>query len=99
MPYVKLAGLWILLHGTLGSLMYAVTTFLFDFSGSQYRMGPVVTDGFLAVGAVVLALGAATLAKTRSLHAAVRVMLVSFVVAWSIAVFVEWRVSFQLGGN
>ncbi|MDB5058027.1 MAG: hypothetical protein JWO59_1499 [Chloroflexi bacterium] len=99
MPYVKLAGLLILLHGTLGSVMFAVTTFLFDFSGSQYRMGPVVTDGFLVVGALVLALGIATLAKTQSLSSAVRFMLLSFVVAWSIAVFVEWRVSFQLGGN
>lgn len=97
MRYMKLAGVWLLLHGTLGAVMLAVTTFLFDFSGAQYRMGPVVTNGFLAVGVFVFASGMLALVKTGSLRTAVRVLLVSAVLAWSIAVFVEWRISFQLG--
>lgn len=97
MQYLKLAGVWLLLHGTLGAVMFGVTTFLFDFSGGQYRMGPVVLEGFLAVGVFMLASGMLALVKTQSLGTAVRVLLVSAVLAWSIAVFVEWRLSFQLG--
>ena len=33
---------WILLAGPIGFVMYAVTTFLFAFSGGQYRMTPIV---------------------------------------------------------
>jgi hypothetical protein len=95
--YIKLTGVWLLLQGTLGAVMFGVTTFLFDFSGGQYRMGPVVLDGFLAVGVFVLASGMLALVKTQSLGTAVRVLLVSAVLAWSIAAFVEWRLSFPLG--
>jgi hypothetical protein len=78
-------------------VLLGVTTFLFDFLGGQYRMGPVVMDGFLAGGVCVLDVGMLALVQTQSLRAAVRVMLVAAIIAWSMAVFVEWRVSFSLG--
>lgn len=93
----KVVGIWFVIHGVSGAVMFGVTTFLFAFSGGQTRMAPVVTAGFWGVGAVVLAAGLIVMQRTRTQTTAVQAMLISVVVAWSIVVFIEWRLSFLLG--
>jgi hypothetical protein len=87
----------ILLIGLAGVFMFLVTTFLFHFSGSQVRMGPVVNYGALAVIAGTMLL-AAIAWKIRSPTAAVASAAIATPVAWAVAVFVEWLLSFALGG-
>jgi hypothetical protein len=81
-----------------GAFMYLVTTFLFDFSGGQYRMGPVVVYGALTVMATTL-LVAGIAWKIRSPVAALMGAGVTTALAWAVAVFVEWRISFALGAG
>ena len=97
MDVVVLLLTWVLLYGPFGAVMYLVTTFLFAFSGGQYRMVPVVQRGFWVVGLVVLLVGGIALARTRSLTRAVGLMLASAVAAWLLAIGVYWLVSFRLG--
>jgi hypothetical protein len=81
-----------------GAFMYLVTTFLFDFSGGQYRMGPVVV--YSALGAISATLVVAAIAwRIRSPSAAAGWAAIATAVTWAVAVFVEWRVSFALGAG
>ena len=99
MDLVVLLLVWVLLYGPFGAVMYAVTTFLFAFSGGQYRMVPVVQGGFWTVALVVLLVGLIALARTRSLARAVGLMFASAAVAWLVALGVYWLVSFRLGAD
>lgn len=78
--------------------MYLVTTFLFHFSSSQDRMGPVVDCGVIAVvtGTMLLA---AIVWKIRSPSTAVICAAIATPVAWASAVFVAWRFSFVLSAG
>jgi hypothetical protein len=78
--------------------MFGVTTFLFNFSGGQYRMGPVVGYGALAAMTATL-LVAAIAWKIRSPAAAVLSTGVALAVNWTVAIFVEWRISYVLGSE
>ena len=99
MDFVVLLLAWVLLYGPFGAVMYVVTTFLFAFSGAQYRMVPVVQGGFWAVGLLALLAGGTALVRTRSLPRAVGLMLASAAVAWLVAIGVYWIVSFRLGAT
>ncbi|HEV2034656.1 MAG TPA: hypothetical protein VGU71_10755 [Candidatus Dormibacteraeota bacterium] len=81
-----------------GAFMYLVTTFLFNFSGGQSRMGPVVTYGGLAVIAGTTLL-AAIVWKIRSPSAALVFTAIATPVTWAVAVFVEWIFSFVFGAG
>ena len=79
-----------------GAFMYLVTTFLFDFSGGQYRMGPVVAYGALAaIGGILVV--SAIVWRIRSPATAAIWAGIATAVVWAVAVFVEWRVSYVLG--
>ena len=75
---------------------YLVTTFLFAFSGGQYRMVAVVNGGALAV-VLLCAIVAAVTWWRRSPLAAVGWSAAATGLGWTAAVVVEWLVSFQLG--
>jgi len=81
-----------------GAFMYLVTTFLFDFSGGQYRMGPVVVYGALAAMGATLVV-AAIAWRIRSPAAAAAWATIATAVAWVLAIFVEWRISYVLGAG
>lgn len=77
---------------------YLVTTFLFAFSAGQYRMVTVVNIGAL----VVLGVGVVTAAiawRRRPPTTVLRWSAIATAVGWSAAVFVEWSISFLLGGG
>jgi hypothetical protein len=80
------------------AFMYLVTTFLFAFSGSQYRMVPVVGYAALAVVGVTLAI-AAVVWRLRSLAAALKWVSIATGVCWAIALIVEWILSFSFGAS
>ena len=88
----------LLLIGVAGAFMYLVTTFLFHFSGGQFRMGPVVDYGALAVVAGTLLL-AMIVWKIRSPIVAVKYTAIATPVAWVVALLVEWGFSFVLGAE
>ncbi len=90
---------WVVLAGPSGSVMYTVTTFLFAFSGGQYRMVPIVGAGHWIVGLGALLVGGAVLAATRSLPRALWAVLGTIVVAWPVAVVVYWVLADRLGAN
>jgi hypothetical protein len=81
-----------------GAFMYLVTTFLFGFSGGQYRMGPVVEFGALAVIATPL-LTAAITWRIRTPTIAAITAGIATAVAWVLAILVEWRISYVLGAG
>jgi hypothetical protein len=81
-----------------GAFMYLVTTFFFGFSGGQYRMGPVVVYGALAAMAATLIV-AAIAWRIRSPAAATAWAGIATAVAWAVAIFVEWRMSYVLGAG
>jgi len=87
-----------LIVGLIAPVMYLVTTFLFHFSGGQYRMGPVVDYGALAVIASTLLL-TAIVWKVRSPAAALKCAAIAAPVAWVVAILVEWGFSFALGAG
>lgn len=95
---VAVALLMVFVVVLISGFMYLVTTFLFHFSGGQTRMGPVVDNGALAVTAFSL-LTVAIVWRMRSLTAAAICTAVVTPVAWVVAVFVEWRLSFALGAG
>jgi hypothetical protein len=78
--------------------MYLVTTFLFHFSGGQYRMGPVVDYSALAVIAGTLLL-TAIVWRVRSPAAALKCAAIATPAAWVVAIVVEWGFSFALGAG
>ena len=93
-PIALLAiGAIVLIPGGVG---YLVTTFLFAFSGGQYRMVGVVN--LFALGVIVVGLVAAVGAwLLRSRVAAIKWAVITTGVGWAVAVIAEWLVSFQLG--
>jgi hypothetical protein len=77
---------------------YLVTTFLFAFSGGQYRMVEVVNIGAL----IVFALGvlvAAVAWRLRSPSAAVGWAAAATGAGWVVALTTEWLISFRLGAS
>jgi hypothetical protein len=78
--------------GLAGGFMYLVTTFLFNFSGGQAKMGPVVGYGALTVIAATI-LVAIVVWKVRSPLAAVIAAVVATPIAWFMVVFMEWGFS------
>jgi hypothetical protein len=91
---------WILLIAVIvlipATFMYLATTFLFAFSGGQYRMVAVVNLGAIAV----IALGGASAALGWRLRGAPFAALTAgaaTAIGWAAAVGVEWLLSFRLG--
>lgn len=77
---------------------YLVTTFLFAFSGGQYRMVQVVNAGALLVVALVTVV--AILAWWRSSsNAAIKWTAIAIGIAWPAAIVIEWVLSFALGAS
>jgi hypothetical protein len=87
----------VFLIGLAGAFMYLVTTFLFHFSSGQDRMGPVVNYGALVVIAGTTLLAA--ISWRRSPSTAVRYTAIATPVAWAVAVFAEWGLSFVFGAG
>jgi hypothetical protein len=79
-----------------GAVGYIVTTFLFAFSGGQYRMVNVVNVGALAVIGVG-ALAAALTWWLRSSATAIKWTAIATGIGWLTALLVEWLLSFALG--
>jgi hypothetical protein len=84
--------------GLISLFMFGVTTFLFAFSGGQYRMEPVVRYGAFAAFAAAMLL-AAILWRLRLQSPTAAVIGATFcaIAIWALVVFVEWRISFVLG--
>ena len=79
-----------------GAFGYLLTTFLFAFSGSQFRMVPVVN--LVALAVVVSSLVVAAVAWIlRSPVDALKWMLIATGVGWAAAIAVEFVLSFSLG--
>jgi hypothetical protein len=77
---------------------YLVTTFLFAFSGGQYRMVAVVDAGALAVIGLGVLVAAVTW-KLRSPAVAVKWTAIATGIGWIAALITEWLISFQLGAS
>ncbi len=77
---------------------YLMTTFLFAFSGAQYRMVAVVNLGALTVVGVGVLVAAVTW-MLRSLAAAIKWTAIATVAGWVAAVIAEWVISFKLGAS
>src|SRR5256885_8528870 len=91
---IALAGI-VLAPGAFG---YLATTFLFAFSGGQYRMIAVVN----VVALVVVALGAVVAALAWRLRSAAAAVILTAIVTgagWVAAVIGEWLLSFRLGAG
>jgi hypothetical protein len=82
--------------GVSAVVMYGVTTFLFAFSGGQYRMVTVVNSGAVAVIAAG-ALSGLLAWRLRSRDVALRAAALATGAAWVAAIFIEWLLSFWLG--
>jgi len=79
-----------------GGFGYVVTTFLFAFSGGQYRMVGVVN--IFALGVIAVGLLAAVAGWwLRSRWAAITSAGIATGIGWAVALIAEWLVSFQLG--
>jgi hypothetical protein len=79
-----------------GAIGYLVTTFLFAFSGGQYRMAAVVNLGAV----LVLVSGFAVAAITwivRSPTDALKWAAIATVIGWVAAIAIEFALSFSLG--
>ena len=77
---------------------YLLTTFLFAFSGGQYRMVAVVNLGALSVIGLDVLVAAVTW-RLRSRAAAIRWTATATGVGWVAAVIAEWVISFWLGAG
>lgn len=77
---------------------YLVTTFLFAFSGGQYRMVAVVDMAGLAVVALGVLAGGVTWIL-RSADAAIKWTAIATGIGWVAALIGDWIVSFQLGAS
>ena len=76
--------------------MYLVTTFLFAFSGGQYRMVAVVNAVDVAMVAITVGVAGVTW-RWRSAATAAKVTAVVTAVGWFLALAAEWILSFFLG--
>ena len=85
----------VLLAGAVG---YVITTFLFAFSGGQYRMVAVVNAATLIVIGLS-ALVAVIVWKQRSSGAAIGAAAIATGVGWGTALVTEWGISFWLGAG
>jgi hypothetical protein len=81
-----------------GAVGYLVATFLFAFSGGQYRMVAVVNAATLIVIALS-ALIAAVVWLRRSPGAAVGAAAIATGAGWAVALVVVWLISFSLGAG
>ncbi|HEY3085265.1 MAG TPA: hypothetical protein VGK28_07390 [Candidatus Dormibacteraeota bacterium] len=89
---IAIAGIVLLAAG----IGYLVTTFLFAFSGGQYRMVTVVNAGALCV--IALGLAAAVVGwMIRSPEKAIKWAAFATGIGWPVALIAEWLISFQLG--
>ena len=79
-------------------LGYLVTTFLFAFSGGQYRMVTVVNLGVIIVAGLG-ALVAAVTWRLRSPSVATVATLIVTGAGWVVALIAEWIISFSLGAT
>lgn len=77
---------------------WLATTFLFAFSGGQYRMVPVVDYGAAAMIVVPLA-AAAVVWRLRSAPAGLLAAVAAAAVGWIVTLVVEWLISFSLGAS
>lgn len=77
---------------------FLVTTFLFAFSGGQFRMQTVVGYGFLAMLVVPIA-AAALVWRLRSPVAALVAAFIATAGGWIVTLIVEWVLSFSLGAS
>jgi len=93
---VAVAALFII--AVISGFFFFVTTFLFAFSGGQYRMVSVVQYGALAV-ITVSVLVAAIAWRLRSPTAAVLCAAIVTPAAGVVALVVEWLLSFELGAG
>ncbi len=87
---------WGMVYGPIGVLMYGITTFLFAFSGGQYRMVPVVNAGFWIVLFSGLIVGIVPLVRGWPVGRIMVAMLSGAALSW---LLVYWRLSFQLGAG
>jgi len=77
---------------------YLVTTFLFAFSGGQYRMVAVVNLGAVAVISLGV-LVAAVMWMVRSSAEAIKWTAIATGGGWVAALIAEWLISFSLGAG
>ena len=75
---------------------YLVTTFLFAFSGGQYRMVQVVNAGALLVVGLVTVVAIVAWWRT-SPDGAIKWTAIATGIAWLAAIAVEWALSFEFG--
>ena len=101
-PAAPPAFVWVLVLAAIvlpaAGFGYLVTTFLFAFSGGQYRMVAVVNAGAAAVLALDV-LVAALAWLLRSPVAAVKWTAITTGAGWVVAVIAEWLLSFSLGAT
>jgi hypothetical protein len=93
--WIAVIGVTIAASAFLG---YLVTTFLFAFSGGQYRMVAIVNYGVLAMVAAPIVV-AAVAWRIRSGQAAAKVTAAADAVGWACTVSIEWLLSFTLGAG
>src|SRR5882762_9168251 len=98
MTKVVVAVAALLIIAVISGFFFFVTTFLFAFSGGQYRMVSVVQYGALAV-ITVSVLVAAIAWRLRSPTAAVLCAAIATPAAGVVALVVEWGLSFVLGAG
>jgi len=96
------AAVWVLVLATIvlpaAGVGYLVTTFLFAFSGGQFRMVQVVGIGAVAVITVnVVVAGLAW--RLRSPVAAIKWTAAAVGASWAVALIAEWLLSFSLGAS
>jgi hypothetical protein len=96
-PYLWIAAI-VAIVASAAALGYLVTTFLFAFSGGQYRMVTVVNVGALLVIGVG-ALVAGVTWRVRSPSVAVVATAMATVAGWIAALIAEWLISFWLGAS
>ena len=93
-------ALWVLgITATIAAsagFMYLVTTFLFAFSGGQYRMVAVVNSGAIAM-LVLPTVVAAVAWRLRSAAFAAIAVGVACGAGWVATAVIEWLLSFSLG--
>jgi hypothetical protein len=100
MTQVSIALRIVSIVGLISLLMFGVTTFLFHFSGGQYRMEPVVRYGaYAAFAAAMLVATVVWKLWLGSPTAAVTGATIGAIAIWALAVFIEWRISFVLGAG
>jgi uncharacterized membrane protein len=92
MTQVVVALLTLLMILVISGFFYLVSTFLFAFSGGQYRMVDVVNYAALIVIALMIAL-TAIVWKVRSPISATKFSAIGTPIAWVVAMVGEWSFS------